>query len=127
MRIIVRQAVAQDWDAMRQLFLTSRHHTFPWLPTEDFSLTDLDEQTVGEAIWVAQDVEGKLIGFVSIWEAENFIHHLYVDTTNHRRGVGRMLLQDLHCASQALKSLGMVTALRRLSWCQYSIVVSTKM
>lgn len=95
MIIIVRESVVQDWDAMRQLFLKSRCQTFPWLPLKGTSLTDLDEQIVGEAIWIAQNTEGKLIGFISVWEAEHFIHHLYVDSTYHRCGVGRMLLQVL--------------------------------
>lgn len=44
---------------------------------------------------VAQDTGGELVGFISLWAEDHFIHHLYVATTYHRRGVGKMLLQAL--------------------------------
>ncbi|MDE1715954.1 GNAT family N-acetyltransferase [Chromobacterium amazonense] len=95
MNILIRPALAQDWPALRRLFLASRRHTFPWLSVEDFRLADLDEQTAGEALWVAQDAGSELLGFVSLWEADYFIHHLHVAATQHRRGIGKMLLQAL--------------------------------
>lgn len=95
MGILVRPAAAQDWPAMRRLFLASRRHTFPWLTVEELKLTDLDEQTVGEMIWVAQDAGGEVVGFISLLEEDHFIHHLYIATAYHQRGVGKSLLQSL--------------------------------
>jgi RimJ/RimL family protein N-acetyltransferase len=95
MSIFVRQALAQDWPALRQLFLASRRHAFAWQAIEHFRLADLDEQTVDESIWVAQAPHDELAGFVSLWEPDHFIHHLHVAPTHQRHRVGKMLLQAL--------------------------------
>ncbi|MCL1030278.1 GNAT family N-acetyltransferase [Serratia sp. arafor3] len=54
-------------------------------------MEDFDRSTTGEEIWVAEQ-DGRLLGFVSIYRAEDFIHHLYVDTQQPPQGVGSALL-----------------------------------
>ncbi|WP_342772732.1 GNAT family N-acetyltransferase [Afifella aestuarii] len=39
--------------------------------------------------------EGRPVGFVSVWEPGNFIHHLHVDPRETGRGIGRALLSAL--------------------------------
>jgi ribosomal protein S18 acetylase RimI-like enzyme len=91
----VRPAVAGDLQRLRTLFLQSRRETFAWRNPEAFQLTDLDAQTHGELILVAEDEGGRVSGFLSVWQPDNFIHHLYVDRQCFRRGVGRALLRML--------------------------------
>ncbi|WP_322065845.1 GNAT family N-acetyltransferase [Burkholderia ubonensis] len=95
MTITVRDAVAGDVPVLRELFLRSRRETFFWQPGDAFRLTDFDVQTKGERLLVAEDDGRRLAGFVSVWEPDHFIHHLYVDRSLHRRGIGRALLRAL--------------------------------
>ncbi|WP_098497616.1 GNAT family N-acetyltransferase [Collimonas sp. PA-H2] len=95
MPITVRLAAADDQPALQELFLTSRRQTYTWLEIASFSLADLQQQTQGETILLAQDEQGALAGFISVWEADHFIHHLYVGAGQQRRGVGCALLAAL--------------------------------
>ncbi|KWE57278.1 acetyltransferase [Burkholderia ubonensis] len=95
MSITVRDAVTEDVQSLRELFLRSRRETFVWQPGDAFQLSDFDAQTEGEQLLVAEDDGGRLAGFVSVWEPDHFIHHLYVDKSYHRRGIGRALLRAL--------------------------------
>lgn len=95
MKIIVRDAVAADTPALRELFLHSRRETFVWVPAGAFQPADFDAQTEGERLRVAEDASGRLAGFVSVWEPDHFIHHLHVSRPHHRSGVGRALLRAL--------------------------------
>ncbi len=94
MPTIVRAANVRDLPALRELFLRSRRETFTWQPCHLFQLADFDAQTEGERILVA-DVDGDLAGFLSVWEPDAFIHHLYVDRAFLRRGIARTLLNTL--------------------------------
>ena len=95
MLITVRLATADDQPALQDLFLASRRQTYTWLATSTFCLEDLPQQTQGETILLAQDEQGVLAGFISVWAADHFIHHLYVGAGQQRRGVGRALLAAL--------------------------------
>ncbi|BDR18021.1 GNAT family N-acetyltransferase [Vibrio sp. STUT-A16] len=95
-------------NAVKKLYLESRLATFTWLDTVEFDLSDFERDTEGESIWVAIE-SNKVIGFVSIWVPENFIHHLFVSPRNLRGGVGLKLLDlakqryrrlSLKCLSQ---------------------------
>ncbi|CDG82045.1 GNAT family N-acetyltransferase [Janthinobacterium agaricidamnosum] len=93
--INVRPATGADLAALRELFLATRRQAYTWMAGATFELADLERQTQGETMLVAQNAEGALAGFVSVWEADHFIHHLYVDYRQHRRGIGRALLAAL--------------------------------
>lgn len=95
MHVTVRRASAQDWPAMRQIFLLGRQRAFFWLDAAQFRRGDLDAQTRGELLWVAVDAAQHVVGFVSLWEPSCFIHHLYVDPAHCRQGVGLALLEAL--------------------------------
>jgi GNAT superfamily N-acetyltransferase len=95
MTIFVRSNVLEDWPVLRQLFLQSRRNTFTWQDDNTFKLTDLDEQTRGELLPVAEDGRAEIAGFVSVFEQESFIHHLHVVRHRHGVGVGKALLRAL--------------------------------
>jgi len=94
MTISIRPAQAGDKPAMRELFLRSREETFVWHAVDSFQLEDFDVQTQGELLWVAED-GAQIVGLISLWKSDNFIHHLYVDRRWSGRGVGRQLLRSL--------------------------------
>lgn len=82
---------ADHLESVRKLYLASRVATFPWLDSSDFQLTDFDRDTEGEQIWLAI-VSAEVVGFISIWQADSFIHHLFVSPNSQRSGIGSMLL-----------------------------------
>ncbi|NII53482.1 GNAT family N-acetyltransferase [Luteibacter sp. SG786] len=90
----IRAATPADLPALRELFLSVRQHTFVWQPPDAFHLEDFDTQTEGERVFVAEAGD-RIAGFISVWEPDDFIHHLFVDTGHTRQGVGRALLQAL--------------------------------
>ncbi|UII34515.1 GNAT family N-acetyltransferase [Fulvivirga ulvae] len=82
----------KDIDALRNLFLKTRLTTFSWIEPSQFKLSDFEKETDGEYILVALDDE-LLVGFVSVWVADNFVHHLYVDEKYHNKNIGTELLK----------------------------------
>ncbi|SJL84625.1 GNAT family N-acetyltransferase [Vibrio palustris] len=81
----------QHLDEIKQLYLESRLATFTWLDTSLFELSDFERETEGEDIWVACE-SNEVLGFISIWAPDSFIHHLYVKPSNLRIGIGLTLL-----------------------------------
>ncbi|MCG3147997.1 MAG: hypothetical protein PCFJNLEI_01439 [Verrucomicrobiae bacterium] len=87
---MIRKAQPADYPQLAQIFLDARRQVFPWqIPV----LSDFEQQTAGEIIYVA--VEKKPVGFISIWEPDRFIHHLYVAPQHQRCGIGKQLLDSL--------------------------------
>lgn len=82
----------RDLNSLRELFLKVRQNTFVWADPTIFDLLDFDIQTKGEYILTALYDE-KVIGFISVWMRDNFIHHLYIDESYHRHGIGKALLK----------------------------------
>lgn len=76
---------------LEQIYLTSRQETFNWMDTSAYQLADFVKDTQGERIWVAEDNQ-KVLGFIAVWPADYFVHHLYVDRSAHRQGVGKRLI-----------------------------------
>ncbi len=82
----------QDIPALRELFLSVRIASFVWEDPSRFALSDFDRETSGESILVAW-ADGTIVGFVSVWAPDSFVHHLYVDENYQRQGVGTLLLE----------------------------------
>lgn len=105
----------KDTDALRNLFLRARLATFSWVGPSQFKLSDFEKETEGEYILIALDGD-LLVGFVSIWVADHFIHHLYVDEKYHNRKIGTELLRSavdkvglpirLKCEEKNVKAAG---------------------
>lgn len=81
-----------DVGFLRQLFLCVRQNTFGWLDTTEYVLEDFDNETKGELILVAR-LNQIVIGFISIWLEDNFIHHLYIDRKYQDQNIGTELLR----------------------------------
>jgi len=60
-------------------------------PSNDTSLEEFEKQVDGELIYTAT-VNKNIVGFVSVWEMDNFIHHLYVDPEHQNRNIGKALI-----------------------------------
>lgn len=120
----IRPALESDHAALAELFLLARRESFDWEDTSRFRLEDFAVQTEGEAIYLAEDEEsGDLLGFISVWEPECFVHHLFIAQEQRGRGVGRALLSDLQWRMAGPFRLKCVAAneaalafYRRLGW-----------
>lgn len=93
--LIIRRVKLEDQNRLEKLYLDSRVLTFDWVDPTIFKLTDFSQDTTEEEIWVA-DLNGKIIGFISVWAQDSFIHHLYIDEMYHNKGVGTALLNEVY-------------------------------
>jgi len=99
----IKPMAVADYGALRALYLLSRRSTFVWLAPESFKLADFDADVAGERVWVAH-ADGRIAGFASVWEKENFLHTLFVHPDCLRRGVGAALLAA--CLSTRVANAG---------------------
>lgn len=81
-----------DRVALQKLYLKVRKETFVWKKQTNFSLSDFDKETQGEYILTAF-YEDKVIGFISVWMPNKFVHHLYVDKAFQKQRIGKFLLE----------------------------------
>jgi GNAT superfamily N-acetyltransferase len=89
--VTVREFLESDREALRELFVASRKKAFSWAKPSEIKPEDFDSSTKDERILVA--VQGtRQAGFASIWEADSFLHNLFVHPECQRSGVGKTLL-----------------------------------
>lgn len=122
MKTDIRPAVPADVEALRELFLASRRNAFFWAEPDSLQLLDFDMATQDEPILVAV-LNEQIVGFVSWWPPENFVHNLFVDPAYQRSGIGQLLLiaclrqigrpATLKCVQQNEAALRFY---RRLGW-----------
>ena len=86
----IRKAEANDLQACTHIYANGWNTARPDIPRR-ISLRDFQSETEGELILVAVR-GGQILGFVSIWEPDWFIHLLYVDPALHREGYGIALI-----------------------------------
>ena len=73
------------------LYERSGSEAFTWRPKGYFKAEDFVQFAGEEDVWLAL-ASGALLGILSLFEPENFIHCLYVDPNAQRLGVGRALV-----------------------------------
>jgi GNAT superfamily N-acetyltransferase len=89
-QVRIREAVESDVDSLQSLYCSIRS-TASWLRVDARASSDFVRDSDGERILVSI-ADGQLEGFISIWEADAFVHHLYVCPQSRRKGVARALL-----------------------------------
>jgi GNAT superfamily N-acetyltransferase len=87
---MIREMLKTDLPALRTLYNESRRASFFW-EKADYSIVDFDEATRDELVLVITKAE-KILGFVSIYLPENFVHNLFVDPKAGRQQAGTQLL-----------------------------------
>lgn len=75
--MLIREASIEDYPQLRQIYLESRRQSFHWLNTEEIKLQDFDQDTKEEQIFLAEE-SNKILGFISLYVPDRFIHLLFV-------------------------------------------------
>ena len=90
----VRPFEEKDRSALEAIYRQCRREA-TWLPAVVKQKADFARDTDGEALLVAVDASDAPEGFVSVWEPDAFIHHLYVRKEARRKGIAKQLLDSL--------------------------------
>lgn len=91
----IRKAIPEDLPTLADIFLSSRQQAFHWIDPSTFLLEDFTPQTEGEIIYVAHEEDNVPIGFISLWEPDRFVHHLFIAEPHRGKGIGKALLDQL--------------------------------
>ena len=91
----VIEAAASDRLAIERLYADAIGRA-AWLPPRARLRVKFTEVSHGEMVYVIKDGVGELAGFVSVYEPESFVHHLFVAPQYQRRGLASLLLSSLH-------------------------------
>jgi len=110
----LRRRCVSDAQALQHIFSMNRGPEVIWL-NKSQPPDRLSEQSEGEMIIVAES-HGQVLGFVSVWVPEKFIHHLYVHKAHQGKGLGRALVNEvadlypgelsLKCVTSNQKAMG---------------------
>jgi len=88
----VRPFQERDRTALETIYRECRSEA-AWLQSTQES--NFARDTDGEALLVAVGNSDEPEGFVSVWESEAFIHHLYVRNGSRNKGIAKQLLDSL--------------------------------
>ncbi len=91
--IYIQKAQKEEYDDLRKIFFNTRQEDFNWMEYDSIKLDDFDSSTEGELILTAK-INNEIVGFVSIWEEDKFIHNLFVSSKFKRCGVGKALINQ---------------------------------
>lgn len=89
-----RRAEKRDAEFVNVIFAKAISST-QWLPLEARSNVNFTKNSDSETVVVCCGQEGDVLGFVSVYEPESFIHHLYVAPDYQGQGIGTELLHSL--------------------------------
>lgn len=90
----IRPFAERDRRALEAIYRDCREEA-AWLPPEVKERSDFSPDTEGEVILVAVGHNDEPEGFISVWNPDGFIHHLYVRSSSRRKGIGQALLDAL--------------------------------
>jgi len=82
----------EDIDKLRCVFNECRRTT-AGIPSQNLTMCEFEEEIEGERVSLIR-VDAEVIAFISIWEPDKFIHHLFVTPKHQRRGLGQRLIMD---------------------------------
>jgi len=88
MEIAIPQKI--NYSDLLNIFISARRSA-TGLPDINPSIQEFMGMLNGEVIFTAS-ISNKLVGFVAVWEKENFIHHLYIHPDFQNQGIGVALV-----------------------------------
>jgi len=94
-QIVIAPATASDVPTLARIYYEVRLATMTWVDPSLYRADDFALHAAGEDVLTAKSPDGKILGFISVWPADDFIHMLYVEPSSQGHGVGTRLLQAL--------------------------------
>ena len=88
---MIREGVATDREALADILFRASREVFPLAGIDRIDAAEFDRQTAGESLLVAEH-DHRPVGFSSVWEPDEFLHHFFIDPDHHRKGNGRALM-----------------------------------
>lgn len=95
----IREMLPQDRKSLRTLYLESRRQTFYWSDPLLMHEEDFDRDTQDEQVFVATEQQ-QIVGFISIYLPENFIHCLFIHHDYQHQGIGHLLMAEAKKVAQ---------------------------
>jgi len=92
--VTIRLAQTSDAEALQSLFARFIKAA-QWLPPGSDQGRNFARITQGEQVYVAVSEAGEILGAVTVWQPESFIHCLFVAAEHQGQGVGTKLLESL--------------------------------
>ena len=90
-RPAIRRAELPDMKACAGLYVGIGRADFQWRPRSYFRADDFLGYAEHEDVWVA-DREGAVVGFLTYFAPEHFLHYLFVAPAARGEGIGSALL-----------------------------------
>lgn len=115
MSIEIRNYITSDIERLEEVFLITRQTTFEDRKGE-FTIGDFVESTVSDHVWVAE-IDNIIVGFISVYLQDNFIHNLFVDPQYQGCSVGSKLL--LFAEDKLLRPMTLKIAIDNLKACSF--------
>ncbi|MGR9579241.1 N-acetyltransferase family protein [Pandoraea sputorum] len=94
-QIVVAPATAADLPTLARIYYDVRLATMTWVDPSLYRADDFASHAAGADVLTAKSPDSKILGFISVWPADDFIHMLYVEPSSQGHGVGTRLLQAL--------------------------------
>jgi ribosomal protein S18 acetylase RimI-like enzyme len=111
----IRKQTTSDIERLERIFLITRQTTFEDRK-DKFKIGDFMESTVGDDVWVCE-IDGFIVGFISLYLQDNFIHNLFVEPQYQGYGVGSKLL--LFAEDKLLRPMTLKVAMDNLKVCTF--------
>lgn len=92
MQMKIEESKDIDFNELFAIFIEAKSSTTGFKNT-DTDLKSFLKEIDGEKIYIAR-INNSIVGFLSIWEQENFIHHLYISPEFQNQGIGNALLKE---------------------------------
>ena len=86
----IRKVETNEYRTCARIYASAWNKALPDVQRE-IGVDDFKNEIAGE-LTLAATLDNQIVGFISIWEPDWFIHHLYVEPSKHRSGVGRSLI-----------------------------------
>jgi ribosomal protein S18 acetylase RimI-like enzyme len=120
--LVLRPFRPADHAACAAIYAAGRRFAFDWCDPSQFRPEDFERDSRDEQITVAEE-DGQVVGLLSLWMPDHFVHLLFVHPARHGRGIGRRLLRHaeetfgdwswLKCQAQNRRALAFY---RRCGW-----------
>ena len=82
---------SSEYDAIYDIYTKARSSNITNTKS-DLTFLQFQQDIKGESIFVSK-INSQIVGYISLWEPDNFVHHLYIMPQFQNNGIGNKLLE----------------------------------